>query len=443
MPDVGRLGTENRKALLGCVKGKVNKWQRENPGSDLSQATNQGFFTECSQALGLAKADPKPTDQRARQEARRRCMNQKANEWKRQNPGKQMPQETIAANLVECERGLQKTVRPSQAVMEAAWPEADVDLVSGNPVTLEDVFYVHEMTKRGLPEYGGIETLRWSRRILRSTSLQKASTYGELLVPEFVDLHLGPYIYAELLPDGLDEAVTKMDEPAVLLPVDEGTLVLTSSPSGDGFIKHSDMKLVLEDVDWGHAVALGPSENKLRLLQKSTAGAFVGMDMHCVDDDMWLLTASDDMPWTFTKVTEPENYGELGLVFGWGAVNEESEDEGAYFDVQGDHFTEYGLTKAAMEFMLKYRDLSDMHEADPTSPLSDEDGIVPIVKGKVVFCMPLTSDVKRAFDITCKKTGLLVAVKPDDPEVLEKFRDGRYTGFSVGGRRIPAYTEEV
>lgn len=120
----------------------------------------------------------------------------------------------------------------------------------------------------------------------------------------------------------------------------------------------------------------------------------------------------------------------LGLVFGWGLIT--SEGDQPYFDTQGDHITDEAMLEAVTDFMLKSRIAADMH------PEREEDGSVRR-DGDVVFAFPLTADVAKAFGIETDRTGLLVAVKPS-PEVLGKFRDGTYTGFSIGGRRI---AEEV
>lgn len=50
------------------------------------------------------RADPDDLDKARLSPAVQKCMVEKANEWKRQNPGKTLPQEVIKANLVECQR---------------------------------------------------------------------------------------------------------------------------------------------------------------------------------------------------------------------------------------------------------------------------------------------------------------------------------------------------
>lgn len=117
----------------------------------------------------------------------------------------------------------------------------------------------------------------------------------------------------------------------------------------------------------------------------------------------------------FFKVDES-----LGLVLGYAIVcNIEGEP---YYDLHGDHIPEESMLKAAVDFMENSRTMKEMHAGKG--------------KGAVVFAWPMTEEIAKAFSITTKTTGLLVAVKPDDPAVLEKFRSGEYTGFSIGGRRL-------
>jgi hypothetical protein len=110
----------------------------------------------------------------------------------------------------------------------------------------------------------------------------------------------------------------------------------------------------------------------------------------------------------------------MGLVFGWAIVCKE--DGAEYFDVQGDHIPEVSMLKAAADFMENSRVIKEMHAGDD--------------KGFVVFAWPMTEDVAKAMGITTKRTGLMIAVKPDDPAVLDKFKSGEYSGFSIGGTRV-------
>lgn len=119
---------------------------------------------------------------------------------------------------------------------------------------------------------------------------------------------------------------------------------------------------------------------------------------------------------------------DLGLVFGMAIVC--NEDGEPYFDTQGDHIPESAMLEAATDFMLKSRVAADMHDRASVAGST----VIP-VDGQVVFAFPLTEDVAKAFEIECPRTGLLVAVKPS-PDVLEKFKRGEYTGFSIGGARL-------
>jgi hypothetical protein len=60
--------------------------------------------------------------------------------------------------------------------------------------------------------------------------------------------------------------------------------------------------------------------------------------------------------------------------------------------------------------------------------------------GSYYSLFPLTTDIAKTLGIETKRTGLICAYKPT-PEVLAKFKDGTYTGFSIEGARIA--TEEV
>ena len=106
----------------------------------------------------------------------------------------------------------------------------------------------------------------------------------------------------------------------------------------------------------------------------------------------------------------------LGLVMGYAIVCKEAGED--YYDLQGDHITEDAMLKAALDFMEHSQVAKEMHSGEQT--------------GTVVFAWPMTTDIAKAFDVEVKKTGLLIAVRPD-PDMLAKFRDGTYTGFSIGG----------
>lgn len=105
-----------------------------------------------------------------------------------------------------------------------------------------------------------------------------------------------------------------------------------------------------------------------------------------------------------------------GLVFGWAIVCKEGGKE--YFDLQDDHIPEELMLSAATDFMEKSRAAGEMHAR--------------LNAGDIVHSMPLTEEVAKAFDLKSKRTGWMIAAKPDKA-MLAKFKSGELTGFSIGG----------
>ena len=108
----------------------------------------------------------------------------------------------------------------------------------------------------------------------------------------------------------------------------------------------------------------------------------------------------------------------------------------AYYDLQRNpetgkpgrsHCQNTRCSKAALKLMEHSRVAKEMHAGD--------------ARGGVVFAFPLTTDIAKALEIDCKKTGLLIAMRPD-ADVLAKFMPGAngkppiLTGFSIGGQRV-------
>lgn len=110
----------------------------------------------------------------------------------------------------------------------------------------------------------------------------------------------------------------------------------------------------------------------------------------------------------------------LGLVLGWAIISKKDGED--YYDLQKDHIPEDAMLKASVDFMQGQRVVGDMH--------SSEEG------GQVVFAWPMTSDIAKAFGLKTTTTGLMVAIKPKNQKTLEKFKDGTYNGFSIGGERL-------
>jgi len=128
--------------------------------------------------------------------------------------------------------------------------------------------------------------------------------------------------------------------------------------------------------------------------------------------------AGKPMAGKFVEVLKVDE--ELGLVFGWAIVCEIGGKP--YFDTQGDHIPEATMIKAAADFMASSRILGDMHQT--------AEG------GAVVFAFPMTAEVAKSFGFTGDQSGLMIGVKPANPETLAKFKSGEYSGFSIGGVRI-------
>ncbi len=127
---------------------------------------------------------------------------------------------------------------------------------------------------------------------------------------------------------------------------------------------------------------------------------------------------------------------ELGLIFGFAMICKVQDEQGNFFpynDTDDDQFDELGMLEAVTEFAMTKRVACDMHARD-------EDG-QPVQDGGVIHHFPMTEEIAKALGIITPRTGLLVALRPDNPETLEKARRGEYTGFSIGGVVIEA--EEV
>lgn len=107
---------------------------------------------------------------------------------------------------------------------------------------------------------------------------------------------------------------------------------------------------------------------------------------------------------------------ELGILFGYAIVCKE--DGEPYYDLQGDYIPEDSMLEAAVNFMDGNNYFWENH-------------IYGV--GKVLFAWPMTTELAEKMDITVKRTGLLVGVKPDHYDIIDKFRAGIYTGFSIGG----------
>ena len=115
----------------------------------------------------------------------------------------------------------------------------------------------------------------------------------------------------------------------------------------------------------------------------------------------------------------------LGLVFGYAIICDK--DGQPYYDKQGDHIPEKAMLEQALDFMENSRTAGVLHKKDASGNI--------IKSGSVPFAFPLTSEIAKALEIDPKWTGLLIAMKPE-PRILELYKSGELTGFSIGGFRI-------
>lgn len=106
----------------------------------------------------------------------------------------------------------------------------------------------------------------------------------------------------------------------------------------------------------------------------------------------------------------------LGLVFGYAMVSKI--DGKPHFDLHGHHIPDSTIVKSLFKFASNPV-AKEMHSGDQI--------------GDFVFLFPLTEDIAKSLDIQAKQYGALVAMKPYNSEIIQKFVNGEYTGFSIGG----------
>lgn len=109
---------------------------------------------------------------------------------------------------------------------------------------------------------------------------------------------------------------------------------------------------------------------------------------------------------------------EQGLVYGWAYVS--TEDGKLLVDTQGDSIEPIEMEKMATDFMLNSRNAKVMHKGENV--------------GQFVHSFPLTNDIMKAFDIYSDREGWIVAMKPNDENVMKAYKSGEYSGFSIGGK---------
>lgn len=119
---------------------------------------------------------------------------------------------------------------------------------------------------------------------------------------------------------------------------------------------------------------------------------------------------------------------ELGLIFGFACICKVDGED--FWDSDNEHYPEDAMLRDSTEFAKSSRVACTMHARDADGE--------PVQDGGVIHTFPLTTEIAKALEIETRRTGLLVALAPDDPETLEKARQGVFTGFSIGGDILDA-----
>lgn len=341
----------------------------------------------------------------------------------------------------------ERSFRPPQAVLDAVADRSQVGAVvglDGSAVPLSDLRKMHAFLRaesviaKGDPwlGQGGNSALMWSRRVLRQEGIIKRSEVGDIFIPEVVDMQLGPTIIAGYANEDIDSLVAKFQEagiPASFIPDGDNTFAFFSGDASEDYTVTKGYPS-LPDVVLNEVVLLDESRSKVASLLKAANDNITGVQCERLEspqmpvDASWnaaFLLKAGDLENQVARILKVDE--ELGLVLGWAIICTIEGQQ--YFDKQGDHIPDYSMLDAAVDFMLNSRVAKEMHVGDE--------------KGVVVFAWPMTTEIAKSFGIETSQTGLMIAMKPDNPEMLEKFRDGTYNGFSIGGHRLKDHTEEV
>jgi hypothetical protein len=153
-----------------------------------------------------------------------------------------------------------------------------------------------------------------------------------------------------------------------------------------------------------------------------------GPEIHEPLNDGWSDGIVEKAQFRISKIDE-----DSGLVYGWAIVcekngepyydlNIDKNEDGSLGERMPEHIPPATMIKAALEFaMTADRPGNEMHKGPQV--------------GSFPFLMPMTKEIAKGFGIACDTTGLMVAYKPT-PDVLQKFKDNIYTGFSIEGSRL-------
>lgn len=134
-----------------------------------------------------------------------------------------------------------------------------------------------------------------------------------------------------------------------------------------------------------------------------------------------------------------------GIVFGFAIVSKIRKDDGTYEDYYDLNIDTEGVHKGKKvpEAVTDDAILKAVVEAtEPGTHLVGDEMHDGPDSGTYPFMFPLTEDIAKALGVDAPKLGLLVGYRPE-AEVLKKFQDGTYTGFSMTGGRVAYEEEEV
>lgn len=142
---------------------------------------------------------------------------------------------------------------------------------------------------------------------------------------------------------------------------------------------------------------------------------YISEEKPCNEDEMYV-----DIGFKLHKAKPAEK-----LVSGWANVSINA-DGSLPLDWQDDVISPYMLEKAAIGFMLNYRESGEMHEGGPV--------------GTVVESIVFTKEKQEAIGIPegTVPQGWFITVKVHDDETFQKVCDGTYQMFSIQGtcRRV-------
>ena len=149
-------------------------------------------------------------------------------------------------------------------------------------------------------------------------------------------------------------------------------------------------------------------------------------DGTCMTDSVYVSSSSRiekpidntclvDVLFDITKAKEDE-----GLVSGWANVAVNA-DGSLPLDWQDDIIRPEVLEKAAINFMMEYRESGEMHQGDS--------------QGIVVESIVFTKEKQAAIGIpeNTIPEGWFITVKVTNPEVFQKVKEGKYRMFSIQG----------